>query len=1384
MESRDRAPEEVGTSFTIRLVAVSILLVGLCFIQDPGFLVSDTKFDLAVSPDAFLGRALHLWDSQSAFGQLQNQAYGYLWPMGPFFLVLHAVDVPGWVAQRLWQALVLCVGFLGTARLARAFGVRSDAAAVTAGVAFALSARMLTVLGPISIEAWPGALAPWVLLPLVRGSQVGSPRRAAALSALAVAMVGGVNAAATFAVIPLGALWILTRTRGERRRSLLVWWPVFVLLGTMWWLGPLFLLGHFSPPFLDYIETTTVTTFPTTVFDALRGTSNWVPYVSAASRAGNTLLTQGYLALNSGLVLMLGFAGVLDRRTRHRTFFLLSIMVGLLMVTAGHVGSVHGVLSAATQGLLDGPLAPLRNVHKFDPVLRLPLVIGLGLVVDRVLSRPDVLEGASEPATRGARANGVALLGLVMVAVAGASLPAFTGKLEPSGPVIGVPGYWKQAADFLTRQRGSGVALLAPGSDFGNYVWGSPRDEPLQYLTASRWAVRNAIPLAPSGNIRMLDGIEKRFAEGRGSAGFASYLRRNDIGFLVVRNDLRPSTDVPEPVLVHEAIEESPGLERVARFGPDVGGGAHLRSKGERTVVNSGWQAVYPAIEIFRVSGTGPATAGAAPTVVVGGPEDLLDLSDLGVVGSEPTVLASDAQASAVAKPPLVPYVLTDGLQRRERNFGRIHDGYSATLAPHDTLRLRNPRMDYLEPGQRRWQTVAHIDGAKSVTASSSGSDADAAGGARPGELPAAAVDGSKKTQWVSNPGASGRPWWRLDLTSPVRDRHIFVTGGDKAPEDQVFRVRTNNGVSTATSAGPRQTAEVVLPAGRTTWVQVELEGSDRRSLALAEVSLPGVHVRRRLALPAVPREWGDPAAVVLRSNLDARRGCVGVDGDVRCAENKAHSDEESVRTVRTFELGSAGRYLPSLRVRPRGGPSLDSLITRDQPVSVFASSRGTWDPRNSPIAAIDGDPGTSWTARLSDLNPTLEVHWIGKHRITGLSISTSPDTAVRQPRTLALSWPGGRRTVTLDHRGTVKFPAIRTSQLSIRIRSAKPATDLDFESRQSPVPVGVQELRLRGQSGSPLTLSTQVLSYPCGTGPVVRMNGQRFATKIKASPADLFSGKSLPAQLCERGQKSEVRGVDLVAGKNTVAVSRYWTLQLESLVLRKASAPAPFAGSHETTAASKGPARIGLHPLPGDELVGLGQNENEGWQAAQDGRRLPTVTLNGWEQAWLLEGSAPVDVTYVADKTYRWMLFAGAGAFVGLIAAAVLLSVRRRREADREAPLDEATWPFEVACVVSALASLLLAGVGGLLLLVATIVATDLLSRRMPDVLPWLLGVTLFVASTAYYFHPWTDPGGWAGVESWPQYLALTPVLGGLPLVAGRRLMVRRRMVGPSTSR
>lgn len=1356
-----------------RLVACGALLVGLALVQDPGLLVPDTKFDLVAAPADWLARALHVWDAEGGFGQVQNQAHGYLWPMGPFFWLLHTAGIPGWVVQRLWQALVLCVAMAGTTKLARAFGVRSDLACLVAGVAYALSPRMLTSLGPISIEVWPSALAPWVLLPLVIGAERGSPRRAAALSGLAVAMVGGVNAAASFAVVPPAVVWILTRTPGPRRRALMLWWPVFAALATLWWIVPLLVMGAYSPPFLDFTETSAVTTFPTTLFDALRGTSHWVPYVDTGSRAGNELIRTSWLAVNTAVVVVVGLAGLLDRRTPHRTFLVLGLLSGLLLVTAGHHGAVSGWFSGDVAAQLDGAFAPLRNVHKFDPVLRVPLVLGLAFVLDRAVA-------AWRRADR-ERVNAGILVGAVLLGVLGSATPAVAARAEAQGAMLGVPDYWRQTADFVAGRSEGGTTLLVPGSAFAEYLWGDPQDEPMQWLAGSRWGVRNAGILAEPGQIRMLEGLERRFAEGHGSAGLTEALRRAGIEQLVVRNDLRATDDVPDPALVHQALAQSPGLERVATFGPLVGGEAWEDDGGRRTVRDGGRQASYPAVEVFAVPGADDAVTTTDPSVVAGGPEDFADLVDAGVLGPAPVRFAADADpGDDTARPRRV--VLSDGLRARERQFSRMHDGASATITPGDVRRTTGPVRDFPlgANSDDRWSTTARLEGAAALAASSSASDAGALGGSDRGRLPYAAVDDDPATAWTSDP-TDPTPWWRMELDDATRVTRVGVSAASDAGTQRV-RVVTAAGRSAVVELSPGGTRQVPVPAdGTTSWVRVEaVDPGPGTVLALADVDVPGVSVHRVLDLPRLPASWGSPDVVALRADQDGRTGCVVVADSPRCAARTQRSGEDGATLRRSFTLAGARDYDVAVTAVPRPGAALDALLLRGQAASVQVSSTAVPDPRAGASAAVDGDGTTAWLADPGDERATISVSWLGVRSVRGIDLDLAPATAARRPTDLVLTfWNGSastQRRVELDEDGSATFAPVRAERVEVGVVSAEDVTDLRRGGTFGVVPVGIGEITLTGVPFLPTALPSAPLTLPCGSGPDVRVGERLLRTAITASPRRLGSGKAVPATVCGAA------GVDLGSGRTDVTATSSDAFAPGTVVLTATDDPGEPA-VRVAGLTDHGSVRRTLTGAGAGDTAVLRESANRGWAATQGGTTLDPVVLDGWQQGFVATGEDPVAVRFAPDTAYR------AGLLAGLLLVLVLLGalVRMRRTGDAEPVADRRLSPLLGVPLALAVAALS-AGTPGVVLGVVVVAATLAARRvaRLDEPLPWLLAAPVLVAGVAYALRPWGTAQAWAGSIAWVGYLSLVPLVA-LPVAASisRSGKVRfSRIAGRSTSR
>ncbi|WP_228806634.1 alpha-(1-_3)-arabinofuranosyltransferase, partial [Nocardia cyriacigeorgica] len=919
-----RAPAEtapLGRRWFAGTVVAAFLLT---FLQAPGLTVADTKYDLAENPLGFLDRASHMWSSQAPMGQVQNQAYGYFFPHGSFFSLGDLLGLPAWVTQRIWWALLLLAGFWGIVKLAETLGIGSRGSRVIAALAFTLSPRVLTTLGSISSETLPMVLAPWVLLaPAALGTAYQRRRggaRSPAGSALALALMGAVNAVATVAAFLPALLWWASYRPNRRWWRFTAAWIPLLVLATFWWAVPLLLLGRVSPPFLDYIESSGVTTQWASLGEVLRGTDSWTPFVSPERIAGAVLVTQPAAVLATGLIAAAGMAGLAMRSMPGRGRLTLILCVGLVGISAGYVGELGGPFAESVRVFLDSTGAPLRNVHKLEPLIRIPLVLGLAHLIARVPLPASV----PMPVWRSAfahpeRDRKAAVTALILTALALSTSLAWTGKLAPRGAYDEVPEYWRQTAQWLNDNAADTRALVVPGAPFGSQVWGLTRDEPLQALARTPWAVRDAVPLNPPGTIRAMDSVQRLIADGRPSAGLAATLAGQGIGVVVLRNDLDPDTSrSTRPMLAHQALDHSPGLRKVAEFGDPIVTGVIA----DGLVADGDLRPAYPAVEIYRVdiptpgtpaelrSGTGaPDELPGAYTVplstvptVQGGPEVLERLNRDPGAGAEPRLLAADRERAGL---PMGPVTITDTPMARETDFGKVDNHNSALRAPDDARRTHNLVPDYPVPGA---EPVRGEWSGATVTASSSAADATQIGGSAPGSSTAAAVDGDPATGWVSNGAerAVGQ-WLRLDLDQPIRAGLLRLTTSAAAIGDPVkwVEVRTDNGSVSARISEPGAQVSISLPAGTTSWMTITAirtrDGTAGGQFGISELTLDDYSVRdapvrvdiqHRTVLPPAP-EAATVAGWDLGQEFPGRSACFDAPDRVRCGKGLALAPEE-----------------------------------------------------------------------------------------------------------------------------------------------------------------------------------------------------------------------------------------------------------------------------------------------------------------------------------------------------------------------------------------------------------------------------------------------------------------------------------------------------------
>nr|WP_301547012.1 alpha-(1->3)-arabinofuranosyltransferase [Gordonia sp. X0973] len=1436
------------------MAAITVAALVLAFAQSPGRIAADTKLDLTANPWGFLSRAAHLWSPDAPLGQVQNQAYGYFFPHGAFFALGHLMHIPPWVTQRLWWALLLVIGVVGIVKLAQALRIGSPGSRLLAAAVFALSPRVLTTIGVISSETLPMMLAPWVVLGVVRGLGATDEVplwRAGLRAAVPIALMGAVNAVATIAAAAVGVVWWLLQYRSVDRRRWAgfgAWWAAASVAVCAWWIVPLVLLSRVSPPFLDFIESSRVTTQWSSLTEVLRGTSAWTPFVSPERVAGAILVTQPAAVLATGVLAAAGLAGLTMSALPYRRTLVAILCLGLLVLCLGYDGAWGSPIAEPVRVFLDGPGAPLRNLHKFDPFLRIPLVLGLAHLVGRVPLPPAV----SVRETLGAfahpqRSRPVAAAIVLLVALLGAGTVAWTGGLAGDSTYRSLPTHWRDAAAWLDAHARSGGppsrALIVPGSPFAQQLWGTTRDEPMQALAQTPWAVRDAIPLVPPTAIRALDAVQRDIAAGRAGPDLAPRLAQLGVGYVVLRADLDPrDSRSARPLSAQQALIGSPGLRKVAQFGDQV---APTVVRG--VVVDDGLRPPLPAIQIFAVQprlfpGTGPVLAplDAMPRVV-GGPE--------GLPPGTLSILDADARATGLPKAPVW---VTDSPTDRETDFGRVDDNRSAIRSPDDPRRTQNAAPDYpvenpggtgSGPGLVTGQWLLDEQpNAVEMRVSSSAGDATQPGQSAPGSSAAAAFDGDGSTAWVSAglDRAVGQ-WLEVDFTRPRGDLAVTLTTAKAlGPDVTAILLTTDTGTTVAQNVKPGEPVTVALPPGATTRIQIRAiatkDGSAGNQFALSGVGLTDlatdrpVSIRHRVVLPPLPVRM-DVAGWSLRQEQPGRAECVDDGQRTRCSPGLGLEPETAGQFSRVLSVPAAGPVDATVTVRTRPGDMLNGLLA--QPGTVIAQGESAVaDPRGSAAAAVDGDPGTTWIAPEASAETTatppknakprkpsknakqarLTLRLPAPQRVEKLVLGL-PHGYPAAPTEVAVDLGTGEQIRRVGPDGVVALDPAVTDRIVLTVRRASDLIDVNNLGFARPAPVGITNIAVLPSAPMPVRDDNRPVHLGCDAGLSMSVSGQVVGLRADTTVGALRSGTPITAVPCGP--------VSLGAGEQELTVSPGGGFTVDGVELRNprwSSAaqrwssrsdggrvdPSPWARNRIETPQAEEPYRdpttprwdttdreVRVDAAPSQRVLVVPESTNPGWKARLGGAALTPLTVNGWQQGWIIPANTAgtVSLTYPLDGPYRWALGLGLALMVALLALAAFgsrgldtvprpgarihstterrwSSAGRGASRDRriETPLGQSVHRDRrilVAATGWLGASWLLTGWFGLLL--SGVIGTTIWWWSRQDRcggVPVVAAFALFFAATCgLAAGPWKSPTGYTGFDWWVQGLALAAI-------------------------
>jgi arabinofuranan 3-O-arabinosyltransferase len=476
---------------------------------------------------------------------------------------------------------------------------------------------------------------------------------------------------------------------------------------------------------------------------------------------------------------------------------------------------------------------------------------------------------------------------------------------------------------------------------------------------------------------------------------------------------------------------------------------------------------------------------------------------------------------------------------------------------------------------------------------------------------------------------------------------------------------------------------------------------------------------------------------------------------------------EEPVNLSRTLTLPEPMSVTPTVWVRARQGPNLADLIAPPGAARTGGDA-DVIDVLGSAYAASDGDPRTAWTApqRVTQYRsaPNLELRLPKPVEVTALRLTPSAAELPAHPTLVAVDLGGGPQVRRLEPNGaqTIALHPRVTDVVKLSILDWNDVIDRTALGFDQVKPPGLAEVTALDARGQPIAAAdaqrnrTRMIALSCGRGPIIGVAGQFVQTSVDTTVGALLDGEPIAAHPCRTAP------ILLPAGQQELLISPGAAFVADGVQLA-----GPLAG--EVRSAPTAPVRteawtadrrvVDVPSSSTTRVLVVPESINPGWTArSSDGTALRPITVNGWQQGWVVPANAsgPITLAFPSNTPYRLGLFGG----LALLPLLALLAFWRRGPHPDAQPAEP--WqPGPVAAGVAVVAmGFVMSGLVGAVVVGAALLVT---LRARPSVSKRLtVGVAaggLILAGAALSRYPWRSVDGYVGHDWGVQLLALLSV-------------------------